>query len=98
MPVAEPHRLLLGALAGLDRAPAQSALDPVHTRAREPGVGRAEEAVEVTAPPALPGKAKKGQQRMTELGLVEPDPAFDRVRDAERAERCLQRRPVALDA
>ena len=30
-------------------------------------------------------------------GLI-PDPALDRVRDAERAERRLQRRPVALDA
>src|SRR5213078_4867318 len=98
VPVAEAHGLLLGALAGLDRASAQPTLDPVDAGPREPGVGRAKEAVQVAAVAVLPGKAKEGEQRLPELRLVESDPALDRVRDAERAERRLQRGAVALDA
>ena len=57
--VAEPHRLLLRALTRLDRASAEPSLDPVDARPGEPRIGRAEEAVELTATAALPGKSKQ---------------------------------------
>ena len=57
--VAEPHRFLLCALARLDGAAAEPPLDPVDTRSGETRIGRAEEAVQLTAPAGLPGKAKQ---------------------------------------
>ena len=97
VPVAEPHGFLLRALAGLDGAAAEPSLDPIDARARETRVGRAEEAVQLTAPAALPAKPKQREQGAPELRLIEPDLPFDRVRDAERAECGLEGRSIALD-
>src|SRR5256886_517123 len=96
--VPEPHRLLLGALARLDGAAPEPALDPVDARSGEARIGRAEETVQLTAPAALPGKPEQRQQGAPELGLVESDLPLDRVGHAEGAERGLERCPIPLDA
>src|SRR5512133_1741784 len=96
--VPEPHRFLLGALARLDGAAPEPALDPVDARSGEARIGRAEESVQLTAPAALPGKPDQRQQSAPELGLVKPDLTLDRVRHAERAKRGLEGCPIPLDA
>ncbi len=96
--VPEPHRLLLGALARLDGAASEPALDPVDARSGEARIGRAEETVQLTPPAALPGKPEQRQQGAPELGLVESDLPLDRVGHAEGAERGLERCPIPLDA
>src|SRR6266536_566039 len=95
--VAKPHRFLLGALTGLDRAAAEPPFDPVDARSGEARIGRAEETVQLTAPAALPGKPEQREQGAPELGLVEPDLPLDRVGHAEGAKRGLERCPIPLD-
>src|SRR5262249_59535372 len=86
------------ALAGMDRLTTQPAIEPVDAGPRNPGEGGVKEVVEVAAAALLPSEAKEREQRLPELRLVEPDAALDRVRNAERPERRLQRRAVSLHA
>ena len=61
--VAEPHRLLLGALARLDGAAPKPALDPVDARSGEARIGRAEETVQLTAPAARARQSRSSDSR-----------------------------------
>src|SRR5688572_30226632 len=45
-----------------------------------------------------PLEAQEREQRLAERGLADPDPPFDRVRHAERAERGLELCPHPVDA
>jgi hypothetical protein len=67
-------------------------------RAREAGERRAQEAVEVVPPPALPLEAQEREQRLPEGRLADPDPPLDRVGHPERGEGGLELGPLPLDA
>ena len=62
------------------------------------GERRAEEAEELAARAAEPREAQQRGQRLAERRLVDANLAVDRIRDAERAERGLERRANAVDA
>ena len=90
--------LLDDAVGGLHRAAAQPPLDEVDVAALEPGERRAQEREELAARPAEPREAQQRRQRLAERRLVDANLAVDRVRDAERAERGLERCANAVDA
>ena len=96
-PVAELHRHRARAIAPHHAAPAQAALDPVDVPARDAGVRRAEVRVQLGSLPAQPGKAEQGEQGVPERGCPQSDATLERERDAERAERRLERQPDTLD-
>ena len=85
-------------LRRLHGAPAQPALDEVDVAALEARERRAEEREELAARPAEPREAQERRQRLAERRLRDAHLAVDRVRDAERAERGLERRAHAVDA
>ena len=104
--VAQRHeRRLAEALGlGLDliwpahRAPAQPALGEIDAGARDAGVRRAQERVELVSPRAGPGEAQQREQRVAERRRRQANAAVDRVRDAGRPEGGLERRAPAVDA
>ena len=96
-PVAQLHRHRDRAVAPHDASPAQAALDPVDVPARDAGVRRAQVRVQLRSLAAQPGEAEQGEQRVPERGRPQSDATLERERDAERAERRLEREPDALD-
>ena len=95
--VAQLRRLLDRAVAAEHRAAAQSPLEEVDVGAAETPVRRPEEGVELTAGAVAPREAEQREQRLAEGGRGEPWPCLDRDRDAERAERRLDRRTRAIE-
>src|SRR4029078_1468089 len=82
----------------LHRAAAKSPFDEVDARALDAGERRAQEREEIAAPAAEPREAEERDQRLAERRLREAHLPVDGVRDAERAERCLEWSAQALDA
>jgi len=69
----------------------QPALEEVHVVARQARVGRAEEREQVAPLPVEPRIAQQREERLPERRLAEPQPALERVGDAERRERRVER-------
>ena len=94
---AQLRRLLDRAVAAEHGAAAQSALEEVDVGAAEAAVRRAEEREELAAGAVAPGEAEQREERLPERGRGEPWPRLDGDRDAERAERRLERRPRTVE-
>src|SRR5207248_2504458 len=95
--VAEPDGLLLDLLGSVDGASAQASLEEVDVLAAERRVRRAQERIQIGACPAEPRKAEQAEQRLAVRRLVEPDVRLERVRNAQRPERRLERRLPGLE-
>ena len=85
------------ALRHLDGAAAQAALDEVDGAPLEPAERRAQEREQVAARAAEPREAKEGGERLAERRLRHAQLAVHRIRDAERAERGVERRAQPVD-
>ncbi len=92
---AESDDLLLD--VGANPVAAQAAFEVVGRGAREPGVRRPEEPEQVAAALALPEEAERGQERVAEGRLPEPDLALERIRNAGAGERRLERSPEPVE-
>ena len=82
---------------GADAKAAQATLEVVGMRAGEARVRRAQEPEEIAAAARLPQEAERGEQRVAERRLPQPDAALDRVGHARCGEHGLERRPQPVD-
>ena len=94
---AELHRLVDDTDRVVDRTAAQPPLQVVDVSARETREGRAQEPVEVVPVASEPFEPQQREERLAEGGPPDPDSPFDRVRDADRAERRLDLAAVAIE-
>ena len=93
----QAQRFGLDSLGVGDSPAAQPSLDEVRARACEPGVGRAQEGEQLTAPTAEPGETQQPDERPAERRTSQSDPPLERVRDPQLGEGGLERYPRALE-
>ena len=95
---AQLQRLLHHPRRVADPAPAQPPFEVVDVGARQPGEGRAQEAVQIVPTAGEPVEAQEREQRLAERRLADPEPALDRVRHVERRQCGLELCALAFDA